>query len=151
MASPHSWCEAVIVFLICTTSQNEASLIARLMGPTWDPSGADRTQVGPMLAPWTLLSGIFCVSAEMRFDEKSFTEAPRYNRCVTVSAVAIVIVTHQWRQAWNASHWWRHTRHTCISITVASQSEAISSIEHRIDTYVKHILALIHEWHSPRL
>ena len=29
--------------------------IARLMGPTWDPSGADRTQVGPMLSPWTLL------------------------------------------------------------------------------------------------
>ena len=27
------------------------------MGPTWGPSEADRTQVGPMLAPWTLLSG----------------------------------------------------------------------------------------------
>ena len=26
------------------------------MEPTWGPSGADRTQVGPMLAPWTLLS-----------------------------------------------------------------------------------------------
>ena len=36
------------------------SLIARFMGPTWGPSGAERaerTQVGPMLAPWTLLSG----------------------------------------------------------------------------------------------
>ena len=32
-------------------------LIARFMGPTWGPSGADRTQVGPMLAPWTLLFG----------------------------------------------------------------------------------------------
>ena len=31
--------------------------IARLMGPTWGPSGADRIQVGPMLALWTLLSG----------------------------------------------------------------------------------------------
>ena len=29
------------------------------MGPTWGPSGADRTQVGPMLAPWTLLSGLW--------------------------------------------------------------------------------------------
>ena len=28
------------------------------MGPTWGPSGADRTHVGPMLAPWTLLSGM---------------------------------------------------------------------------------------------
>ena len=26
------------------------------MGTTWGPSGADRTQVGPMLAPWTMLS-----------------------------------------------------------------------------------------------
>ena len=32
-------------------------LITRFMGPKWGPSGADRTQVGPMLAPWTLLSG----------------------------------------------------------------------------------------------
>ena len=33
------------------------TLIARLMWPTWGPPGADRTQVGPMLATWTLLSG----------------------------------------------------------------------------------------------
>ena len=33
------------------------TLMARFMGPTWGPSGTDRTQVGPMLAPWTLLSG----------------------------------------------------------------------------------------------
>ena len=34
------------------------SLIARLIGPTWDPPGDDRTQVSPMLAPSTLLSGL---------------------------------------------------------------------------------------------
>ena len=28
------------------------------MEPTWGPSGADKTQVGPMLAPWTFLSGL---------------------------------------------------------------------------------------------
>ena len=33
------------------------SLIARFMGPKWDPSGADRTQVGLMLAPRSLVSG----------------------------------------------------------------------------------------------
>ena len=32
-------------------------LIARFVRPTWGPSGADRTQVSPMLVPWTLLSG----------------------------------------------------------------------------------------------
>ena len=36
------------------------TLIARFMGPTRGPSGADRTQVGPMLGPWTLLSGNTC-------------------------------------------------------------------------------------------
>ena len=34
------------------------SLITRFMGPTWGPSGTDRTQVVPMLAPWTLLVGL---------------------------------------------------------------------------------------------
>ena len=38
---------------------SEASLRARFMRPTWGPSGADRTQVCPMLAPWTLLSGLW--------------------------------------------------------------------------------------------
>ena len=33
--------------------------IARFMGPTWGPPVADRTQVGPMLAPWSLLTGVF--------------------------------------------------------------------------------------------
>ena len=32
---------------------------ARFMGRTWVPPGADRTQVGLMLARWTLLSGSF--------------------------------------------------------------------------------------------
>ena len=35
-----------------------SSLIARFIGPTWDPSGADRTQVGSMLASWILLSAL---------------------------------------------------------------------------------------------
>ena len=33
------------------------SLTARFMGPTWGPSGANRTQVGFLLVPWALLSG----------------------------------------------------------------------------------------------
>ena len=31
--------------------------VARFMRPTWGPTGADSTQVGPTLASWTLLSG----------------------------------------------------------------------------------------------
>ena len=33
-----------------TTTTTTTTLIARFIGPTWGPSGADRTQVGPMLA-----------------------------------------------------------------------------------------------------
>ena len=40
------------------TYEIDISLIARFMGPTWCPPGTDRTQVGPMVAPWTLLSGM---------------------------------------------------------------------------------------------
>ena len=35
---------------------SRVSQIAKFMGPTWGPSGADRSQVGPMWTPWTLLS-----------------------------------------------------------------------------------------------
>ena len=41
----------------CMHHGTYCTLIARLMGPTWGQSWADRTQVGLMLAPWTLLSG----------------------------------------------------------------------------------------------
>ena len=33
------------------------SQIANIMGPTWGPPGSCRPQMGPMLAPWTLLLG----------------------------------------------------------------------------------------------
>ena len=49
------------------------SLIARFMGPSRGPSGADRTQVGPMLAPWTLLSGLvhwLCVTGYHVFSQR---------------------------------------------------------------------------------
>ena len=36
--------------------------IAKAMGPTWGPPGSCRPQMGPMLAPWTMLSGsIHCL------------------------------------------------------------------------------------------
>ena len=31
--------------------------IAKFTGPTWGPPGSCRPQMGPMLTPWTLLSG----------------------------------------------------------------------------------------------
>ena len=38
-------------------TRRAATQIARFMWPTWGPLGDDRTQVGPVLTPWTLRSG----------------------------------------------------------------------------------------------
>ena len=37
--------------------QHMTAQIAKFMGPRWGPTGSCRPQMGPMLAPWTLLSG----------------------------------------------------------------------------------------------
>ena len=45
----------------CTVCKYPPSAqIVRFMGPTWGPPGSCRPQMGPMSAPWTLLSGWFC-------------------------------------------------------------------------------------------
>ena len=70
-------------------NQANQSLIARFMGPAWDPPGDDRTQVGPMLAPWTLLSGM--VTGNPR------TEAtPRYLKpvCIFNGAYAVAAMNY---------------------------------------------------------
>ena len=51
------------------------TLMARFMGPTWGPSGADRTQVGPMSAPWTLLYGY--VTRHLPNNAKQYNEKYR--------------------------------------------------------------------------
>ena len=47
------WCWLLHWYCLVTFS-----LIARFMGPTWGPHGADRAHMGPMLATWTLLYGL---------------------------------------------------------------------------------------------
>ena len=57
----HAARQGMNIFVSHTFGDNKCQwinvlLIARFMGPTWGPSGTDMTQVGLMLAPWTLLS-----------------------------------------------------------------------------------------------
>ena len=61
--------------------QPKTSLKARFMGPTWGPSGADRTQVGPILAPGTLLCGM--ASAGRKRRAKSWRHSDHYNTAIT--------------------------------------------------------------------
>ena len=50
---------AALEVVILTTS-SAATQIAKFMGPTWGPPGTWWPQVGPMWAPWILLSGQWC-------------------------------------------------------------------------------------------
>ena len=44
-------------FIVAILPSNIHTQVTRFMGPTWGPPGSCRPQMGPMLAPWTLLSG----------------------------------------------------------------------------------------------
>ena len=41
------------VWVVHNIMRQNPTLIARFMGPKWGPSGTGRTQMGPILAPWT--------------------------------------------------------------------------------------------------
>ena len=52
-------CWLLIIIYLCHSPVSNfaaSTQIARFMGPTWGPPGSCRPQMGPMLAPWTLLS-----------------------------------------------------------------------------------------------
>ena len=49
------WCKPLYFYICCWLY----SQIAKFMGPTWCPPRSCRPQMGPMLAPWTLLLGLF--------------------------------------------------------------------------------------------
>ena len=54
-----AWLKQSSLLANCTPSEGTQGNYpdSRFMGPTWDPPGADRTQVGPLWATWKLLSG----------------------------------------------------------------------------------------------
>ena len=55
---------------ILNKRHKETPQIAKFMEITWGPPGSCRPQMGPMLAPWTLLSGVFFIETPTwpRFD-----------------------------------------------------------------------------------
>ena len=54
----------------CYKFVSRGSQIAKFMGPTWGPPGSCRPQMGPMLAPWTLLSGMPWVHINLWVSDK---------------------------------------------------------------------------------
>ena len=81
--------------------------IAKFMGPTWGPPGSCRPQMGPVLAPWTLLSGnalIWCQS----------TRRPRH--------VCLIAAYHHLIEKQTVSHWDWHLTQNNAAVYVSTWS-----------------------------
>ena len=77
-----------------TTMRLIASQTAKFMGPTWVPPGSCRPQMGPMLAPWTLLSGFTKVKTSMQsFMSKLFSKP--YAHVQLINAQCYIFLLHQ--------------------------------------------------------
>ena len=59
----------------------KTSQITKFMGPTWAPPGSCRPQMGPMLAPWTWLSGISIIRQGISIIDMHWTPLNACNTC----------------------------------------------------------------------
>ena len=92
----HYWCISV------DAERRLYCLIARFMGPTWGPPGDDRTQVGPMLVTWTLLSGIwhgYFIYSRRYIPSKQLSQFDvKWFYCVFVGLA--IVPSHYLNQCW---------------------------------------------------
>ena len=97
------------------------SLITRSMRPTWGPPGADnRTQVCPMLAPWTLLH---CFKSTTRADCTGMSDLGILWEITTSKAVKLFYQTILWHgyNVWGMLEFWTWIiNYTHIKICVYS-------------------------------
>ena len=68
------------------------------MGSTWGPSGSDRTQVSPMMAPWTLLSGT-PLYENCWYDPKIIGKMVTYIKCVQNRMICLL-------PGWTSKQWY---------------------------------------------
>ena len=109
------------------------------MGPTWGPSGGDRTQVGPLLAPWTLLS-VNCLIHRIWL--LSQHQISKWCNDLNYQSVWLCIFTRtndkmsylilKWAQISLHKHWWvsystitPHSHYGVIYLTMDSDPEML--------------------------
>ena len=86
--------------------------IAKFMAPTWGPPGSCRPHMGPMLAPWTLLSGCVLV-----LSDSSALIVQGYSNA---SAVSMIITFYQpWNWPLKLEYSYPSIRR--VNITIAQQ------------------------------
>ena len=69
-----------------------ASQTTRFMGPTWSPPGPCGPQVGPMLAPWTLLSGMLYTMSS--YIVQCYKETQLWSLCKCHTQITKAIMLH---------------------------------------------------------
>ena len=81
------WCMHLCVTMLAfQTLGTFATQITKFMAPTWGPRGSCRPQMGPVLAPWTLLSGyLHTLIMENRGYRGEQGVRNQQNRCVSLT------------------------------------------------------------------
>ena len=69
--------------------------IAKFMEPTWGPPGSCRPQMGPMLAPWTLLSGRPSSGTMLATELHIFL--PRFSGFLWSLVIFVDVIQNGWR------------------------------------------------------
>ena len=79
-------------------SSQRPTRIAKFMGPTWGPPRSCRPQMGPMLAPWNLLSSSSWVQHEAHLGPVGLRWAPCWPHeiCYKVSFEPVQFVWYVW-------------------------------------------------------
>ena len=77
--------------------------ISRFMGPTWGPTGSCRPHMGPMLAPWTLLSGCSLVGNKAVLPNVVHTQNYAHSLCL-VAGYNELILFMNYHQTSNIRH-----------------------------------------------
>ena len=79
----------------------EASQITKFMGPTWGPHGPYRPQMGPVLAPWTLLSGLLIENQYLCVDHSLVPNTVSKPLCPMIAPITDVYVRHTYSRRIN--------------------------------------------------
>ena len=98
-----------------TMNKGNLTQIAKFMGPTWDPPGSCQPQMGPMLTPWTLLSGFAICS--MPADDLEPTDAKSSMVKVTImskSNIYVEVALAEFIQKINLSNSYFKTGHKSL-------------------------------------
>ena len=102
-------------FPFASFNVSNSSQIARSLGPIWGPPGSCWPQMGPMLAPWTLLSGVLYFCQALLYPLSIDVLLTLCNRISTMN--------RRWHGEWCPGKiWWNQSSWCCKNYYYMSNS-----------------------------